>query len=81
MSQRFEEKKEEEIDWVQILSQHDTDGDGFIDWTEWCELCKSKGIDNGNRDTFWKQLGGVVNDNNSRLKIQDIIKQRREPTV
>ena len=69
-----EQKTTEDTDWLQILSQYDTDDNGCIDYNEYSSFCETYNIDN--RDKIWTQLSS-----GSKSKIQDIAQILTKTTV
>eukprot|EP01083_Nonionella_stella_P038613 105020_1 len=44
-----------------LLSQfqeYDHSNNGFLNWDEFCAMCSDKNINEDERDTYWKELGG-----------------------
>eukprot|EP01084_Bolivina_argentea_P226351 382355_1 len=55
------------------LQTYVKDNDGYINWIEFCEMAKDQGFNNSERDQYWIQLGGKINDKNCKISIEYII--------
>ena len=67
------------INWIQVLSKHDTDGDDCINYNEWLSFCESNNINN--KDEIWTQLSSGITHHGSKLKIKDIASILNETKV
>ena len=63
------------INWTEILNNYeDDDGNGFIEWNDFIQLCREHDIDNAKRDEFWIKHGGETHNKKSKLSIENIMK-------
>ena len=69
-----EQKTREDTDWIQILSQYDTDDDGCVDYNEWLSFCETHSIDD--KDKILTHLSS-----GSKLLIRDIAQMLATTTV